>query len=143
MTDPVAGGLKTTPSFSQGVGLGSAADAAEAGKTLPPWRRAAADTELSSTSGSSTLKSGVGPRPGGLDGAPVRPQGSDEAKKPPIGKLVGSRLKPTVIANAAREAIKNNLLQNKWRVFFHPKTSIALAIYGFFRTLIKGDGKVE
>lgn len=143
MKNPVASGLKTTPSVSSGGGLNSAADAAEASKALPNWNRAAVQTEPAGSGGKSALKAGVGPRPGGLDRAPVMPQGSDESKKPQRGKPAGSRLNPAAVANAARGAINENLLNNKWRVFLHPKTSVAMAIYGFFSNLIKGKGKPE
>ena len=141
MTNPVASGLKTTPSVSSGVGLNSAAKAAESSKALPNWNRAALPTEPAVSDGKTALKAGPGPRPGGLDGAPVTPQGSDQSKKPQSGKPVSSRLNPAAVANAARQAVNQNLLNNKWRVFLHPKTSVAMAIFGFFSNLIKGRGK--
>ena len=143
MTNPLASGLKTTPAVPPGVGLNSAANAAETSKALPNWNRAAVKTEPESSDGRPALKAGLGPRPGGLDGAPVMPQSSDESKKPQMRKPVGSRLAPAAIANAARGAVNQNLLNNKWRVFLHPKTSVAMAIYGFFSNLIKGKGKSE
>ena len=138
MTNPVASGLKTTPSNPPGLGLDGADKSSDAIKALPNWTRDATKAGLAGNDSKSALKPGIGPRPGGLDNASVTPPDGDASKKPLQAQPAGSRLGANAIIGAAQLAFNRDIRNHKMRVIFHPGRAFVMAGIGFIGNLIKG-----
>ena len=140
MTNPVASGLNTSASTSLSRSLQASARPADIGTTQPTWKRTALEVASAGVDGQAVLPSGTGPRPGGLDQAPVVAQGAGMAKKPGAAPSADSRRMPDMedVVGAAKLALKEGFLQHKMRSLMHPGRALLFGTLGFIDNLIRG-----
>ncbi|MGJ7578632.1 hypothetical protein ACSFA3_00465 [Variovorax sp. RHLX14] len=137
MTDPVDSRFKSQPSIFSfpDSGMGSSPDS---GDFKPSWTRNPFKLGGSGTDekpAKPDLKVGTGPRPGGLDDAPVTPPGPEAAKKPVAAKAAVPPISTPVVIAAAKLAFKRDILGHKTRLFTSPTFAILAGVLGFVGNL--------